>query len=1021
MTDYCGSKSFTNSSPALTNVPGPGAQETDTALAFDGSSTYVQATAFSEIDLDDDFTFSVWAKLESDDTQNNGVTYTLFQNPDSSGNRIGANILNGYLNFGYGISSSSASYVSCRMPDGEWVFISCVHDASDTAYPFKVFLNGDLRSGASVNGSALYAGTHDFVLGRTSVSSHYNYFIGSMDEMRIWDYARTGTEIAASMKNQLTGQESGLVAYWQFENATVNAVQGGAPTLHGTAVNVISPFAVYYQYAWKVAGQVGEQQVETVDNVVHANEWTHVSVVSHQSYALEFDGVNDYIDCGSAEDLDISGDLTLEAFVQMSDLSQPCGILSKGFIRDNSKDASPYTLYVGDDGCVVFAFEDKNQNIHSFSSTVPLVANRFHKIGVVRKQAEVVNNNLSGTYQVDQQGSNEYQVTADEPAPSTIRNQDTITIYIDGQACTGVSNYEGARAGSTQLPLVIGECNGTDGSTYYMNGTISQVRIWEIALDAGDICSEVTPGAEGLIGWWQMEANEGAIAYDSIGQNNGDIFGADWVENPDPAGNTLQLFINGVLQVTVASALPLAGSDQFRIGNFDNQYTPTTGDCPNKYFFFGQMDEIRIWNSARNLEQIQDNIFTRLTDLGSDLVAYYQCDQSQSTADLADQYNTANGTSVEASQLLADSSGNGYHLLLGGSETTGSGQDPVWFISTAPVGYETPQAINVLTGLATTFSDRLQSAVSIQEYGDLQYDTQGMMTGALKKCYAYIKGGIWNLITGFKTGDLYTEWVGQAQFQPQLIGYIEGAPPVPSENFTGTSFTVADLEDYNGGTSVEIVEAETLNYSYSKSTEQGVDTSLESSLGTTLGGFDLDAIVAPMGIGVSTDIGEGGTEIAFNTSFESSNSWLSESSVSQGRSTNRNGSAQLSGNWQSPDGPDLYDCGRRFIPDNLGFALVQSDTADIFALRLKSNNALVSYTVRPNPDIPKDWNLISFPINPTYTKQGTLDGRVGFQSSGAVQCDSSYPDAANYGEYSYFKPSQAYQLQATTAYDAETA
>ncbi|MFH8336339.1 hypothetical protein [Streptomyces sp. AM6-12] len=33
-------------------------------------------------------------------------------------------------------------------------------------------------------------------------------------------------------------------------------------------------------------------------------------------------------------------------------------------------------------------------------------------------------------------------------------------------------------------------------------------------------------------------------------------------------------------------------------------------------------------------------------------------------------------------------------------------------------------------------------------------------------------------------GDLVTEWVGQAQFDPQLMGYIEGAPPVPSENLT---------------------------------------------------------------------------------------------------------------------------------------------------------------------------------------------------------------------------------------------
>ena len=33
--------------------------------------------------------------------------------------------------------------------------------------------------------------------------------------------------------------------------------------------------------------------------------------------------------------------------------------------------------------------------------------------------------------------------------------------------------------------------------------------------------------------------------------------------------------------------------------------------------------------------------------------------------------------------------------------------------------------------------------------------------------------------------------------------------------------------------------------------------------------------------------------------------------------------------------------------------------------------------MKPNPDIPKDWNIIHFPLNPLYIKQVTLDGKVG--------------------------------------------
>lgn len=95
----------------------------------------------------------------------------------------------------------------------------------------------------------------------------------------------------------------------------------------------------------------------------------------------------------------------------------------------------------------------------------------------------------------------------------------------------------------------------------------------------------------------------------------------------------------------------------------------------------------------------------------------------------------------------------------------------------------------------------------------------------------------------------------------------------------------------------------------------------------------------------------------------------------------------------------------------MGFALVQSDTADMYAMRLAHNNALVSFRMQPNPDIPKDWNLIAFPINNRYVKQGTLDGRVGYDDKGVVVLDPDYSDAMGQGEHSYFKPREAYALK----------
>lgn len=62
-----------------------------------------------------------------------------------------------------------------------------------------------------------------------------DWFPGSIDEVRIWDHALTQDEIIATMNCELTGNESGLIAYYNFDQGVAGADNSSVTTLtdHG--------------------------------------------------------------------------------------------------------------------------------------------------------------------------------------------------------------------------------------------------------------------------------------------------------------------------------------------------------------------------------------------------------------------------------------------------------------------------------------------------------------------------------------------------------------------------------------------------------------------------------------------------------------------------------------------------------------------------------------------------------------------------------------------------------------------
>lgn len=861
------------------------------------------------------------------------------------------------LNIGGGGGLANVAY---PFPMNEWHHLAITGDGKK----LKLYLDGNLQQPGYENSpikSNYGASSYRTAIGSKDLWGGCNHFLGKMDEVRYWRVARSQSDIREAMNRRLSGAESGLIGYWRFDRVQNGQVLDSSGNgRHGQIYGApgIGPSPLKTNVFFAGVGNQFRQSIQPIQ----ADTWQHLAAVYRQSYALAFDGKDDHLSAEHSQTLNLHRDLTLEVFFMTNDLKTDQGLVSKGRLKDGAAEAAvPYALWLAEGGVLKFAYEDKSGAIYEFQANRKLASGTFYRVAVTRRHETLVENRGS-----------------DASPDVRVNHEVTVNFYID-KTEAGNSLRLAPAPGVNGQALDIGRMAISD-KIHYLNGIVSELRLWNTCLALEQVGRRVGGDEEGLIAWWRCEENDGARVADAKGENHAAVQGARWVKNPDPEGSWLSLYYNG----TPVDAMPMTPAPNWYESTPQFTLGAARSGANIQYPFHGAMEEIRIWKTPRSQEQILDNLFTRLKGEKEDLIANYSFDEGA------------------ANQVL-DQGLRGNHLTLGGTAA------PVWTLSTAPISTDIAPVRSALAGIKTSFHDSIGGTPAVQEYADMQVDSLGNLTGVMKRCYGYVKDGAWRLMTGYKVGNLTTEWVGQVQADPQIIGFIEGAPPVPGENMTSTSAKLGEYEDYNGSSVIELVEPKTVNHIFASSAESGFDMAFDLSVK-----FGMQSN-SQAGFGLITEIEDTRARIGSHSTFEASQSSVREAESSFGRNITKTTRMELHGYWEEPEnqgGAYLNPAiGRRYIPENNGLALVQSDTMDVFALRLAHNNSLVGYRMRPNPDIPKDWNIIMFPINPRYIKQGTLDGRVGATETGGVQTDPDYPQAANYGEYSFFKPREAYALK----------
>lgn len=215
------------------------------AAAFAASSnSYISAPDSNSLDVTNTLTVEAWIKPSE-----GGGEWALIMGKQQ--NAVDANPWYSYRLLAASANSSEKGFprkVAFQIaPEGSgetgvesttivqnnvWTHVAGVYDGSTV----KIYINGVLENSNPVSGNIrisdlpLYFGKAPW--------TNYNNYNGMIDEVRVWNVARTAEQISYDMQYSLTGSESGLVGYWSFNEASgLTTADGSANNNDGTLYN----------------------------------------------------------------------------------------------------------------------------------------------------------------------------------------------------------------------------------------------------------------------------------------------------------------------------------------------------------------------------------------------------------------------------------------------------------------------------------------------------------------------------------------------------------------------------------------------------------------------------------------------------------------------------------------------------------------------------------------------------------------------------------------------------------------
>jgi hypothetical protein len=221
------------SSQASVTTSIPTSSITDFALNLNGSSQYAAASGAQVIPTSTASAFTVEAWINQPASRSSEAFYQILSQ-GSLGNVFYAKVVNGSVRFGRSGYTGGENYCTAGVPTNEWTHVALVVGASSQS----CYINGSLagsftQSGGTAIGTTLAVGQFAPTGGE--------FFLGQIDEVKIWSDARTQVEIQSDLKSYGGTLVDNLVAYYDFNELVgsriYNRSTGGSSAFDLTTAN----------------------------------------------------------------------------------------------------------------------------------------------------------------------------------------------------------------------------------------------------------------------------------------------------------------------------------------------------------------------------------------------------------------------------------------------------------------------------------------------------------------------------------------------------------------------------------------------------------------------------------------------------------------------------------------------------------------------------------------------------------------------------------------------------------------